>query len=172
MNQVHRHAADRPPGWRAEVSTPSPCYEWTGFGATPGALGTGADRPGAVCRETSGAGCSLHTGPDRWLVAAPSPATVESLQMAQRQGVGAAIEVTGKWRRLRLIALPASAGQAHPLSAALPIELMLADRECASLWAFDCPVIVVRGEVELELWVEASYEAGLLAMLATLGVAT
>ena len=172
MNQRYMDTAGGQPGWRAETSTPSPCYEWTGFGQVPAVLGDATARPGAVCRDENGQGCALHIGPDRWLIAAPSPATMATLEQAQRQGDGAGAEVTGKWRRVRLVVLPGERARTHPLCAALPVDLVLADRECASLWAFDCPVIVVRSDGELELWVEASYEASLLEMLATLGVAT
>ena len=72
---------------------------------------------------------------------------------------------------VRVVRFASSAGRDpsfHPLSAALPLELVLAGREAAITWVFDCPVIIVRRNTHTGVLVEASYEHSFRAMLATL----
>jgi hypothetical protein len=75
-------------------------------------------------------------------------------------------DITGRWRVVHTPA-PAPTGARcivpHPLAGAMPIELYLRGREVAALWVFDCPVLVLRQGAGLDVWVEASYEAGLRA---------
>ena len=163
--------ATTPAAWRLVACTPTPCYEWTAYGALPAELGANAPRPGAVCIAADGGTVSLHPAPARWLLPDVAPAVVAALDAAQRAQAGVLTDVTGKWRRLRFVATDRAApAQAHPLSSGLPIELLLNDRDCAATWVFDCPVIVARCAEELETWIEASYEASFVELLATLGV--
>lgn len=127
-----------------------PAYEWVAFdGRLPGV--------------PRGAGAPLHTGPDRWLLVAPQEDWLAVLQTAEQGGRGCLIDVTGRW-----VAVEFAAAAAHPLSAALPLELVLEEREAASAWVFDCPVIVVRRNGRIGVLVEASYEHSFRAMIATL----
>jgi len=128
-----------------------PAYEWVAFdGRLPGV--------------PRGAGAPLHIGPARWLLIAPQESWLEVLQAAELGGHGALTEVSGRWVAVEF----AAGGGAHPLSAALPLERVLADREAATTWAFDCPVIIVRRNSHIGVLVEASYEHSFRAMLATL----
>ncbi len=164
-------AVTQPLGWRLASATTPRCLEWTGFAPPPPELGTGADRRGAVCRRPDGTPICLHPAPDRWLVPdAPEP-LVAALQSAERDGQGACVEVSGRWRVLRLAPGAEATATPHPLSAAMPLALVLAERGCAALWAFDCPVIVAADDGGgHDVWLEASYESSFTAMLATLGV--
>jgi len=168
MNEYLQSTPLAPACWRTVTTSPAPCYEWTAHDAPPAALGPEACRAGCATRGPEGADIVLHPAPDRWLVAEASAAIVTDLRAAEREGLGVLTEVTGKWRRIRITPLTPDAGP-HPLSAAMPLELMLAGRECAALWVYDCPAVVVRCAGEVELWVEASYEASAVSMLATLG---
>jgi hypothetical protein len=126
-----------------------PACEWVAFdGRLPG-----------VPRA---AGEPLQIGPARWLLIAPQAAWLDVLHSAELGGRGALTDVTGRWVAVEF------AAQSDPLSAALPLERMLAGREVAMTWAFDCPVIVVRRAGGTGVLVEASYEHSFRAMLATL----
>jgi hypothetical protein len=43
------------------------------------------------------------------------------------------------------------------LSSDADLTLVLCDRECAAVWLFDCPTILVTMQGGFEAWVEASY---------------
>ena len=108
-----------------------PAWEWVAFdGALPG--------------EPRGAGTALHIGPARWLLVAPGEPWLEELAAAGRRGQGALTDVSGRWVPVEFPADETDGGAAHPLAAAVPLELVLRDRDVAALWAFDCPVLVVR----------------------------
>jgi len=162
------------PRWQAVRSVALPCFEWTGFGHRLVALGEHSERPGQVNRLW-GAGRSLHYAPDRWLIPLPAPSTLEELERAANAGGGVLTEVSGKWLLIRVAgAAIAGAAQAEPsttpLAAGFAKELVLKDRDCAALWLFDCPVIVSRDAPDLEIWLEASYEASFLSTLDSLGI--
>ena len=136
-------------------------YEWIAFdGRLPG-----------VARA---AGAPLQIGPARWLLIAPQASWLEVLHTAELGGRGALTEVTGRWVAVEFTTGDAADGavsaaaHSHPLSAALPLELVLAGREAAITWVFDCPVIIVRRNTHTGVLVEASYEHSFRAMLATL----
>lgn len=160
--------------------TPSPCFEWVAFaGGLPGVNGredqpaplrpgavessTAGLRPGAVIRDQGGV-LGLHYAPTRWLIPEPDVTLLTALKEAQSSGQGLLTDVTGRWRVLRASAAKPSAvlqpPMPHALSAGMPVELYLRGRDVAALWLFDCPVLVVRGDSNFEIWVEASYEAG------------
>jgi sarcosine oxidase gamma subunit len=136
-----------------------PTYEWVTFdGRLPGV--------------PRGAGAPLHIGPARWLLIAPQEAWLAVLHTAEQGGRGCLTDVTGRWIAVEFEAPGTNAPQmpsaAHPLSAALPLDRVLAQREAAVAWVFDCPVIVVRRNGRVGVLVEASYEHSFRAMIATL----
>ena len=105
---------------------------------------------------------ALAIAPARWLVVAPPEAWVVERARDERAGRGALVDVSGRW-------VPVDMAQdSHALSAAAPLELYLRDRDVASLWIFDCPVLIVRCNGEVRVLVEASYAYSLRAMLARL----
>jgi sarcosine oxidase gamma subunit len=122
-----------------------PAFEWIAFDGA----GAGTD-------------IALGVAPARWLVVAPPRAWLEERELAEKAGRGALIDVSGRWVPVDL--------DRHPqaLDAAAPVDLILRDREVASLWIFDCPVLIVRCKGETRLLVEASYAHSLRAMLARL----
>jgi sarcosine oxidase gamma subunit len=120
-------------------------YEWIAF--------DGADARSDI---------ALAIAPARWLVVAPEQAWLAARAQDAEAGRGALVDVSGRW-------VPVDIAQDSPaLSAAAPLELYLRDRDVASLWIFDCPVLVVRCNGEIRLSVEASYAHSLRAMLARL----
>jgi hypothetical protein len=96
---------------------------------------------------------------------------VNALLGGQGDGSGQLAKVSGKWRRLVIRSTSNSAASRHPLSAAFAPGLVLFERDCAALSLFDCPVVVARNDADLDVYLEASYEASFLALLASLGVA-
>ncbi|MFI4889346.1 MAG: hypothetical protein ACHQIL_02325 [Steroidobacterales bacterium] len=129
-------------------------YEWCAFdGALPG-----APHPGPA----------LHIAPARWLLRGLDQAWLAQLADAEQAGRGALTDVTGRWES---VAQPDSALTPladHPLNAAAPLELVLRDRDAALLWAFDCPLLLVRHRDRIEVLVEASYASSFRALLAGL----
>jgi sarcosine oxidase gamma subunit len=120
-------------------------YEWVAFG--------GGD---------PGSDIALAIAPSRWLVVAPPAAWLAERAQEERVGHGALIDVSGRWVPVDIAHNP------HVLSGAAPLELILKDREVASLWIHDCPVLIVRCNGETRVLVEASYAHSLRAMLARL----
>ena len=80
-------------------------------------------------------------------------------------------EVSGKWLRIRIPGAAQAGPVDWPLAAGFAREQLLRDRGCAALWLFDCPAIASLAGADLDLWLEASYEASFLAMLESLGFA-
>ena len=116
-----------------------------------------------------GSGQALHIAPARWLLLGPNDAWLAQLARAEQAGRGALTDVTGRWESVAMPGSTPPAGLAdHPLNAAAPLELVLRDRDVASLWAFDCPVLIVRHADRIEVLVEASYACSFRAMLAGL----
>ena len=130
-----------------------PAYEWVAFDTR---------LPGVP----RGAGAPLHIGPARWLLIAPQDAWLDVLHTAELGGRGALTEVTGRWVAVEFAATGAAAD--HPLTAALPLDIVLAGREATLAWVFDCPVIVVRRNGRIGVLVEASYEHSFRSALETL----
>lgn len=151
---------------RGTATDLGPCFEWTAFEAGLPPAKTLKIRPGMVIRDGSGRAVALHPAPAQWLLPQPVESWLTELHAAQAQGRGVLTDVTGRWR---VVHTPASTPTAarfivpHPLAAAMPLELYLRDREVAALWVFDCPVLVLRQGTGIDVWVEASYEAGLRA---------
>lgn len=156
--------------WRATRVTPAPCFEWLTF-ATAGLPGElVACSPGAVVAFAREGGLALHPAPKRWVIAAPPAPLLQALQGVAAAGGGVLTEVTGKWRRVALQPPANAASHVHPLAAGVALGTVLAGRDCAALWLFDVPAILVRRMPAHEVWIEASYEASFVAMLATLDV--
>jgi sarcosine oxidase gamma subunit len=122
-----------------------PAFEWIAFDGTDAATGM-----------------ALAIAPARWLVVAPQESWLEDRALAEKAGRGALIDVSGRWVPVDLDRNPKA------LDAAASVDLILRDREVASLWIFDCPVLIVRCDGEIRLLVEASYAHSLRAMLARL----
>jgi|HubBroStandDraft_5_1064220.scaffolds.fasta_scaffold142312_2 hypothetical protein len=122
-----------------------PAFEWIAF--------DGADAATDI---------ALAIAPARWLVVAPQASWLDDREQAEKAGRGALTDVSGRWVPVDLDRNP------HALDAAAPVDLILRDREVASLWIFDCPVLIVRCNGEIRLLVEASYAHSLRAMLARL----
>ena len=160
----------REPRRRAVRFAAAPCYEWIGFARAPAALGENADRPGCLNRA-AGAGEALHYAPDRWLISTPDAATLAQLERAALSGEGVLTEVSGKWLRIRFPGAALAGPGDWPLAAGFAREALLGDRGCAALWLFDCPAIASLAGPDLDLWLEASYEASFLSMLESLGFA-
>jgi sarcosine oxidase gamma subunit len=122
-----------------------PAFEWVAF--------DGAD---------AGTGIALKVAPARWLVVAPEESWLAERAQAQHAGRGTLIDVSGRWIAVDI------AQDSRALSAGAPLELILRDRDVASLWIFDCPVLIVRCSGEIRVLAEASYAHSLRAMLARL----
>lgn len=151
-------AGRRTTRWQAVRAAASPCFEWTAFSQAP-----------AVLAEHRGQ--SLHYAPGRWLIGVPDGHIVAQLERAQAAGEGVLTEVSGKWLRIRIYGAARTDARDWPLAAAFARETLPEDRGCAALWIFDCPAIASLAGPDLDLWLEASYEASFLAMLESLGFA-
>ena len=79
-------------------------------------------------------------------------------------------EVNGKWREILLPGAASASEPVHPVRASFACDLVLARRDCAALWLFDCPLVIARDARDLTLWLEASFEASFTASLRLLGV--
>ncbi len=161
---------------RSAADAHTPSFEWLAF--DPGLPGTDgsvtnaiAEAPGAVARDETGRALALHFAPSRWLLPAPDVRWLGALSAAAAQGRGALTDVTGRWRSIDVpTGADPAARDAHPLRAGVPLDSILRGRDAASLWVFDCPVLIARRTAaEFEIWVEASYEASFREMLATIG---
>jgi sarcosine oxidase gamma subunit len=122
-----------------------PAFEWIAF--------DGADAATDI---------AIAIAPARWLVVAPQESWLKDRARAEEAGRGALTDVSGRWVPVDLERNP------RALDAAAPVDLILRDREVASLWIFDCPVLIVRCNGEIRALVEASYAHSLRAMLARL----
>jgi sarcosine oxidase gamma subunit len=122
-----------------------PAFEWVSF--------DGAD---------AGTDLALGIAPARWLVVGPQQAWLDERGEAENAGRGALIDVSGRWVAVDLARTP------DAVNAAAPSDVVLWERDVASTWIFDCPVLIVRCQDEVRLLVEASYAHSLRAMLARL----
>lgn len=124
------------------------------FPAAPGADWQGA--PGRSIRGPGGA-WALNPAPSRWLLLA-----ADDRWLAQARWAGALLfDTSGKWRVLQLL-------ESHSaLRAAVNVESILRDRDCAATLMFDTPVVMARADVDgmLLLCVPASYSAHLEVMI-------
>ena len=109
--------------------------------------------PGAVRRAADGRPELLHVAPGRWLVPEPGAALRALLDTRVAEGLGAIVDVEGKWCRLAL----AGPGAARLLASGTSLAAVLAGRDCALLRLFDAPVVLARGAAGFESWVQASY---------------
>jgi hypothetical protein len=109
-----------------------------------------------------GTDLALSVAPARWLVVAPQESWLTERAQAQQAGRGVLIDVSGRWMPVDIAQDP------RALRAAAPLELLLLDKDVASVWIFDCPVLIVRCNGETRVLAEASYAHSLRAMLARL----
>lgn len=154
----------------------APNFEWFAF--EPGlpapeesATNGIAAAPGAVARDEHGRALALHFAPARWLLLSPAARWLGVLSAAAARGRGVLSDVTGRWRYIEISMGADRAGRTdHPLSAGAPLDMILRERDVASLLVFDCPVLIARrAAAGFEVWVEASYEASFREMLAKIG---
>ena len=139
------------------------CFEFVAMRGVSREL-LGHDWPiaaGAVGRTATQRACLLHVAPGRWLAPDPDPELAARLDLHVKSGVGLLIDVAGKWHR---IALP-ELGAARLLATGVFVDIVLAERACASLWLFDCPVVLARTGAQFELWVQSSYAPSFTATL-------
>lgn len=131
------------------------CYELVLLRADHGARldFTWPREPGAVYRGADGRAELLHFAPARWLVPEPSAALLDSLRALTESATAALFDVGGKWLRLQLPAAQAR----QSLRRAVDIDSILDGRECCAATLFDCPVILLRGELQMDVWVQASF---------------
>lgn len=120
--------------------------------------------PGAALRDAAGRALLLHIAPGRWLAPDPDAALLTRLETLARTGAGHLVDVTGKWRALALREPDA----ARLVASGIPASLVLAGRECATVWMFDCPVVLARAATGFDLWIQSSYAASFAAMLESL----
>ena len=150
---------------RVEVTAhdPAACLEFIAPRAADlGWLGAGWPvAPGAVRRAADGRIELLHFASGRWLVPEPTAALRVVLDTRVAEGLGAIVDVEGKWCRLTL----AGPGAARLLASGTSLEGVLAGRDCAMLRLFDAPVVLARGAECFEAWVQASYLASFRALL-------
>jgi hypothetical protein len=115
----------------------------------------------------AGARVVLHHAPGRWLLLGPDEHCLRELRAVEAAGTGALIEVSARWEPIEWPQTHMTLAD-HPLNAAAPLDLVLQGRDVASLWMFDCPVLLTRSGVHIGVWVEASYASSFRAMLARL----
>ena len=142
---------------------PTSCFEFVVAGGTSHER-LSDDWPfaaGAVRRTEAGRAVLLHFAPWRWLVPDPDADIAARLGAHVDAGVGVLIDVTGKWRGIAL----SGADMPRVLAAGVAVDIVLAARDCAALWLFDCPVILARDGATLDLWVQSSYAPSLMATL-------
>ena len=158
-----RLPAGAPGGVEVTEHDPAACLEFIAPRAADlGWLGAGWPvAPGAVDRATDGRVELLHFASGRWLVPEPTAALRVMLDTRAAEGLGAIVDVEGKWRRLTL----AGPGAARLLGSGTSLEGVLAGRDCALLRLFDAPVVLARDAERFEIWVQASYFAGFRAQL-------
>jgi len=117
--------------------------------------------PGAVHRNASGQATVLHFAPGRFLLSGPEPDIIRHFAALQEAAIGALVDVEGKWRAFAL----SGPGVERALSSTVDLTLVLAERDCAALYLFDCPAVLAHRTHAFDLWVEASYAAALLESL-------
>jgi len=113
--------------------------------------------PGTVRRDESGQATVLHFAPGRFLLPSPASDMVEHFEHLQEAGIGALVDVEGKWRTFTLT----GPGAERALSSTVDLMRVLGGRDCAALYLFDCPAVLARRSHAFDLWVEASYAATL-----------
>lgn len=109
--------------------------------------------PGAMRRDAAGRATLLHFAPGRFLLPAPTPDLARQLDSLAQAGVGVTFDVDGKWRELTIT----GSGVHRLLSSGADVAAVLAHRECAALYLFDCPVVLARRADGFDVWVQASY---------------
>ena len=112
---------------------------------------------GSVRRDKSGQATVLHFAPGRFLLPGPASDMVEHFEHLQEAGIGALVDVEGKWRTFTLT----GSGAERALASTVDLIRVLAGRDCAALYLFDCPAVLARRSHAFDLWVEASYAATL-----------
>ena len=136
-----------------EVGPQAPCFEFVTY-AAPDAIGDALPvRPGQVLCDDAARPTLLHFAPRRWLVPAPDATLVARLTGLAAGGLGALVDVEGKWRKV----LVDGSGAARAIASTINVEGVLRNRGCAAVSLFDAPAILARVEAAFDLWVAASY---------------
>ena len=117
-----------------------------------GAIGLPAD-PGTMRRDGSGQAMILHVAPGCFLAPEPMPDIVRLLDALQSVDVGVRFQVDGKWQAFTLTGW----GAARVLSSAINLSQVLANRDCTSIYLYDCPAVLAVRSDSFDVWVEASY---------------
>lgn len=121
-------------------------------------------RAGSVGGSVAKRACLLHIAYGRWLVHDPDQELERRLDELVKAGVALLIDVTGKWTSVPM----AEPNASRVLATGVAVEIVLAERECASIWLFDCPVVLARTGSQLALWVQSSYAPSFCATLASI----
>jgi heterotetrameric sarcosine oxidase gamma subunit len=158
-----RPHAGAPGGVELTVHDSAACLEFVAPRVTDvAALGFGwPAAPGAVRRAPDGRIELLHVASGRWLAPEPTAGLRDELAARADEGLGAVVDVEGKWRHLTF----AGAGAARLLASGTSLAGVLAARDCALLRLFDAPVVLARDGDRFEAWVQASYLASFRAQL-------
>ncbi len=151
---------DEETGCRIDRLPSVPALEFTAFAWPAQALGEPAwpGAPGAVRYDSQGRALLLHFAPGRWLAPDPIDETRSLLASAAGAGLGAVVEVTGKWDTVLIL----GPGATRLMACAIGIEAVLDARDCAALTLFDCPVTVARYPEGFALWLQSSYTTDFL----------
>lgn len=107
--------------------------------------------PGSACFGADGLPWVMHHAPRRWFLPQASAALRAALQ-----GLGpgfAVFELGGQWRGLRLRGATAR----EILCASLPVDAVLAGRDCAAVHLFDVPARLARTADGYAVWIPPSY---------------
>ena len=110
---------------------------------------------GDVRVSAAGVPLLLHFAPGRWLIPNPGLEAGQMVAAAAALGLGARIDVTGKWAPMRL----AGADSVRVLCSTIDIRAVLGGRACAAVQLFDCPAIVTAVGGGYLLWIAASCAA-------------
>jgi heterotetrameric sarcosine oxidase gamma subunit len=119
------------------------------------ALSAGALAPGSMRRAADGRPAALHFAPGRWLLPDPDAELDAWLTNAAASGIGAAVEVEGKWMAMALDGPDA----ARLLSSTIDAAAVLESRDCAAVALFDCPAVLATSAQGYIVYVQSSYAA-------------
>jgi sarcosine oxidase gamma subunit len=151
-------------GWRLDVLAAARVLEVVALAALPDAPDCPQfpRLPGGGVYDAAGDPLLLHFAPRRWLVTGTGPSVDAALAAVPAFGVQ--VDVTGKWQGFRI----SGAGAQRLLASALAVETVLAGRHCAALTLFDCPAVLAHAQGGYVAWVQASYAAHLVGVVAGL----
>jgi sarcosine oxidase gamma subunit len=148
---IHMHGPDV----ELEALPTAPVYELVTFGPSfqedlPAHWPKG---PGEGCRGADGSAAILKIATDRWLLLHPRNDVVATAAALSR--VCALTDVTGKWRKFRLMGTSAT----RLLANSVNVDELLCDRDCARTALFDCPALLYKLNGGFSVWIERSYES-------------